>query len=50
MRSDDFVVRSGDSGLDSPEVHGPRGKIIGSGWGGDKGDELSYAPERGTGI
>jgi len=43
-------VRSGDSGLDSPEVHGPRGWIIGSGRGDDKGDELSYASERGTGV
>jgi len=33
-------VRSGDSGLDSPEVHRPRGWIIGPGWGVDKGDEF----------
>ena len=43
-------MRSGDSGLDFPEMHGPRGKIIGPGGGGDKGDELSYASERGTGV
>jgi len=33
-------VRSGDSGLDSPEVHRPRGWIIGPRWGVDKGDEF----------
>ena len=36
-------VRSGDSGGDSPEVHGPRGWIIGPGRVVDKGDELSCA-------
>jgi len=33
-------VRSGDSGLDSPEVHRPCGCIIGPGRGIDKGDEF----------
>jgi len=33
-------MRSGDSGLDSPEVHRPRGWIIGPGRGVDKGDEF----------
>jgi len=33
-------VRDGDSGLDSPEAHGPRGCIIGPGGGVDKGDEF----------
>jgi len=27
----DTGVRGGDSDLDSPEVHGPRGQLIGSG-------------------
>jgi len=40
VRPDDFGVRSGDSDSDSPEVHRPRGWIIGSGWGVDKGDEF----------
>jgi len=35
-----FCVRSGDSGLDSPEVQRPRGWIIGPGRGVDKGDEF----------
>jgi len=33
-------VRSGDSVLDSPEVHRPCGWIIGPGQGVDKGDEF----------
>jgi len=33
-------MRSGDSGLDSPEVHRPHGRIIGPGRGIDKGDEF----------
>ena len=33
-------MRSGDLGLDSPEVHRPRGWIIGPGRGVDKGDEF----------
>jgi len=33
-------VSSGDSGLDSSEVHRPRGWIIGPGQGVDKGDEF----------
>ena len=45
-----FSVRGGDSGMNSPEVHRPRGRVIGPGWGIDKGDELSYALERGTGV
>jgi len=40
VRDDDFSVRSGDSGLDSPEVHGPRGRSVGHSWGVDKLDEL----------
>ena len=33
-------MRSSDSRLDSREVHRPRGRIIGPGWGVDKGDEF----------
>ena len=33
-------MRDGDSGLDSPEAHGPCGWIIGPGAGVDKGDEF----------
>jgi len=40
VRSDDLCVRSSDSGLDSREVHRPRGWIIGPGRGVDKGDEF----------
>ena len=50
VRSDDFSVRGGDSGMNSPEVHRPQGRVIGPGWGIDKGDELSYALERRTGV
>ena len=45
-----FSVRGGDSGMDSSGVHGPRGRFIGPGRGVDRGDELSYACEQGTGV
>jgi len=37
-------MRSGDSGSDSPEVHGPHGWIIGPGRGVDKGDKFVMQP------
>jgi len=39
-----FSVRSGDSGLDSPEVHRPCGRSVGHSRGVDKGDELFMHP------
>jgi len=44
-----FSVRSGEPGGDSPEVHGPRGWIIGPGRVVDKGDEFPCARE-GKGV
>jgi len=50
--SESSSVRSGDSGLDSPEAHRPCGRSIGHGRGVDKGDEFSMqlsgvpAPDR----
>jgi len=42
--SESSGVRSGDSGLDSPEAQRPRGRSIGHGRGVDKGDEFSMQP------
>jgi len=39
--SESSSVRSGDSGLDSPEAHRPCGRSIGHGWVVDKGDQFS---------